>query len=194
MAHDLGGDEADAPDVGVAVLAAEAEALGQMRAHDVAVEERDLPPALEQQLGEHVGRRGLAAAAQPGEPHAHALPVARRIGLGEDLGDFRPREPLRQRAPLVEIALAHLGARDGGRPRPRGHPAGLLVAVLIGQVHELVEGHHADPQLVAVARDHFLSVVGTIEGLALGVVARARVVAPDDEVVGAVVATDQRVP
>src|SRR5436190_6435538 len=61
-------DVADAADVGVAVFAREPEALGEVLAHLVAVEDFD-GDAATTQLCAHGGReRGLARAGQPGEP------------------------------------------------------------------------------------------------------------------------------
>ena len=68
-------DEGDARDVEVAVLAREAEALREMRADEVAVEELDLAAACArgaQLAGEGVGDRALAGAREAGEPHDEA--------------------------------------------------------------------------------------------------------------------------
>src|SRR6266545_1585549 len=43
-----------------------------MRAHDVAIEQRDLPSALEHQRGQDVRRRRFAGAAEAGKPDAHS--------------------------------------------------------------------------------------------------------------------------
>ena len=149
---------------------------------------------LEQHGDERVGGGRLAAAAQPGEPHADPLSVARRVRLAEDARHLRPREPLRQRHAGVEVLIAHLGAGDRRRADARGHPRDLLVAVLVGQVRQLAERHHAHSELVGVLGHQLLGVIGPVEGLAGGIVAGPGVIAADDEVVGAVVAQDDRVP
>ncbi len=84
VAHDLRRHVADAADVDVAVFLAEAQTLGQVRAHHVAVQHRHLAAMLQQQLGQHLGGGRLARAAQAGEPDADALLVAGRVGLGQD--------------------------------------------------------------------------------------------------------------
>ena len=59
---DQAGDVADAADVGVAVFLAEAQALGQVGADLVAVQERDVPAELGQPLDQGVGDGALARA------------------------------------------------------------------------------------------------------------------------------------
>ena len=121
VADDLRRHEADAADVDVPVFLAETQPLGEVRAHDVAVEHRHLPAVLEEELGQHLGRGRFAGAAQAGEPDADALLVPRRVGFGQDLGHFRPGEPLGQQSAAVQVLLAHLRARDDGRA-PAGGP------------------------------------------------------------------------
>ena len=194
VAHDLAGHEADAQDVGVAVLAGETQALREMSAHHVAVELGHLAPRLEQENRQHRRGRRLAGAAQPGEPDAEPLAVARRIRLGQDLGRFRSREPGRQEPPLAEELLAHLGPGDRRGPCAFGNARSFFVAILIRQIQELGERHHRDADLVLVLLHQILRVIRTVERLAGRVLAGAGVVAPDDEVIGAVVAADDRVP
>ena len=66
MPHDFGCNVGHAAHVGVAVLFAEAKFLGQVRTHDVAVEERDLTAMLLQQHRQHGGCGGFAGSAQAG--------------------------------------------------------------------------------------------------------------------------------
>jgi hypothetical protein len=114
------GHKADAQDVGVAVLLAEAEALGEVRADHVAIEDGDLASAFEQERGQHLGGGALAGAAQAGEPDAEALLVARGIHLAQDLGGFGAGEPLGQEFALGEVLITHLGAGDVGVFAPAG--------------------------------------------------------------------------
>ena len=92
----LGGDEAYATYVPVAVFLAEAEALREVRANHVAVQHRDAAAVLKQLDGEYLCGRRLARARQPREPDAEALLVARRVCLGEYRRDFGAREPVRE--------------------------------------------------------------------------------------------------
>ena len=102
--HDAGAGEsarhpADAPDVGVAVLLGEAEALREVRPHHVAVEVLDERSAA-LQLGPHeLGDGRLSGAREPGEPQGEAGAIAHS---GSVL--------LRGGAPVVVSAM--------GRPRP----------------------------------------------------------------------------
>ena len=68
------------------------------------------------------------------------------------------------------------------------------VLVAVRQVGHHLEGHDLDAQLVAVLLDGRLGVVGPVKLLAAAVLARAGVVAADDEVGGAVVLADDGVP
>src|ERR687894_118482 len=72
MAHDLRGDEANSADVLVTILAREAEAAREMRAHDVTVEHGHGAPGRLQERHQSVRGRRLAGAGQPGEPEADA--------------------------------------------------------------------------------------------------------------------------
>ena len=69
-------DPADALDVGVAVLLGEPEALGEVRAHDVAVERLDHAAASLELRNHEVGDRGLARARQAREPDRESLRLA----------------------------------------------------------------------------------------------------------------------
>ena len=112
VAHDFGSDEADAPDIDVPILFAKPETLRQVSPYHIAIQNRDLAPVFLHQHSQYLGRRGLARTAESGEPDAHALLVPRWIDLTHDLSHFGPGEPFRQLAPVVQVLLAHLGARD----------------------------------------------------------------------------------
>ena len=76
----LGGDEADAPQVDLSVLAGEPEFAGKVLAHDIPVEQRHRSAvALSQHRRERIGECRLAGAGQTGEQHRKALSVARCV-------------------------------------------------------------------------------------------------------------------
>ena len=80
VAGDLGGDPADAADVGLAVLAGEREPGRQVAAHDVAVEAGDRAlAALEHEVHECPGQRRLAAAGEAREEQHQALVLGGRL-------------------------------------------------------------------------------------------------------------------
>ena len=112
MAHDLAGDEADAADIGVPILFAEAQPLRQMGAHYVSIEQRHLTATLQQQRDQHLGGGRLAGATQAGEPDTQALFVPRGVRLGQDVSGFRPGEPERQISSTIQVLVAHLCPRD----------------------------------------------------------------------------------
>ena len=112
---DQAGDITDAPDVGVAVFLAEAEALGQVSADLVAVQERAIAAELGEPLDGRVRDGALARTRKAGEPEGHPLAELGRVGLVQDLGDRRPAEPLGELQALGEVLVADLGAGDVGR-------------------------------------------------------------------------------
>ena len=183
----LRGDEPDPEDVGVPVLFGEAEPLRQVRSDHVTVEHCHLPSLLHQQVREHLGRGGLAGPAEAGEPDADALPMPWRVAFGEYVGDLRPGEPAGQGATLAQVLLTHLRPRDRGRLRAFGQRRDLLVPVLAGDVHQLLEGHGLDAGLLAEPVHDLLGVVRAVERLARRVDTGTGVVPADDQVVGAVV-------
>src|SRR6266542_2981620 len=94
---ELARDVADAGDVGVPVLVAEAQLLAEVGTDLVAVEHLDAVPALEQTGRERAGDRGLARAGQPGQPQDEAgvvvhadesLPGRGSLGRGDRLGQL----------------------------------------------------------------------------------------------------------
>src|SRR5262249_25044751 len=65
--------KADAADVDVAILLAEAEAFGEMSPHDIAIEHFHFGSLLPQTQLQRARNRALARAAHPGEPQRKSL-------------------------------------------------------------------------------------------------------------------------
>ncbi len=105
------------------------------------------------------------------------------VGVGEPFGNVR----------TFTKPAPELGAGQTQDPVTVWHagPGHVFTAVLV--VHDFLERHEPDPDLVLVLLDQLLGVVRSIEGLP-GPVSRTRVVAADDEVRAAVVLADDRVP
>src|SRR5436190_22059864 len=139
MARDLGGDEGDAGDVGVAVFFREAESFGEVCADDIAIEERGLATVFEEARDKDLGGRGFAGGRKAGEPDADALLMPRRVALRENRRGLGPREPRRQRDAGGERVVAELRTGDGARLRAGGDARRFFVAVLIHDVDEVVE-------------------------------------------------------
>src|SRR6478609_4609894 len=88
VAGDLGGDPADAADVGLAVGLAEGQARGQVTAYDVPVEAGHRAAALlDQEVHQRPGERGLPAPGQAGEEEHQALVLGLGLVLVDDRGD-----------------------------------------------------------------------------------------------------------
>src|SRR5438552_9061435 len=126
------GDVADATDVGVAVLAREAQALGEVLAHLVSVEHLN-PDAPAAELMPHSrGERGLARSRQAGEPQREAASLGDNVSHAStsvaSLHDFiqtkRARFPRGERARFVARAVYELlehhpvPATKAPQPRP----------------------------------------------------------------------------
>ena len=97
--------------------------------------------------------------------------------LKQDLGGLWPGEPLRQRDALGQIIITDLGPGDRGNLSAFRHLGSQFIAVLIGQINNQLERHHLDANLFFNTDQHFLSIVRTIEGLTLAVLAGAGMVA-----------------
>ena len=193
-AGEFAGHEGDPLDVGVAVLAAEAEFGRELVAHGVAQQQGDGAAALlvEGDL-ESPGDGVLAGVHVPGQEDGEPLQGPRRAGLAQDLDDFRVGEPFGDVGPGAQ-PLAQLGAGDVQGAGAGGDLVLGLVLVGIGAVGDLLELDDLDAQFVLVLLDGVLGVVGAVEVDALGVLAGPGVVAADDEVGGPVVLPDDGVP
>src|SRR6266404_3873289 len=95
---------------------------------------------------------------------------------------------------LVSNTLAMVGARDVQDARPFGYLVSGEIFVLIFEVDHHVERHHGDADFRFVLLEDFLGLVGTVERLAIGVLARTGVVAAHDKVATTVVLANQSVP
>ena len=192
--RNLGGDVADAADINVAVFLGEAELGGEMLPDEVAVEHRDRAAADFEKFGhEHIGDGGFAAPGKSTEENGEALLVAGRETATQFHRHFREGEPARNVTAFVE-AVAQLGpgeVEDAGVFR---HFVRRKIFILIFEVDHHLEGHNRDADVGFVFLEKLLRFVGAIEWLAVGVVARAGVVATDDEMGAAVVFADERVP
>ena len=90
--------------------------------------------------------------------------------------------------------VAQLGSRDIERFLLLGHFVDGIVFVLIRQEHHLLEVDHLYAQLFLVLLQQLLGVVRSVERLAGRILAGAGMVAADDQMRAAVVATNDRVP
>ncbi len=87
-AADLGGDPADASDVGFAVLFGEGEPGAEIAAHDVAVKAgHGARAVLKQEVVQGASDRGLSATGETGEKHDEAAFVELGLIVVNDLGD-----------------------------------------------------------------------------------------------------------
>ena len=96
-------------------------------------------------------------------------------------------------AAFVE-AVAQLGAGKVEDASVLGHFVSRKIFILVLKVNHHLERHLGDADLRFVFGEELLCFVGSVEGFAVGILARAGVVAPDDEVGAAVVLANEGVP
>ena len=142
VAGDLGGDPADAADVGLAVLLGEGQTGREVAAHDVAVERGDGAGALlEDAVHQRAGEGGLAAAGEAGEEEDQPLLVGRGLVGVHDRGDV--------------VGVGRVGRRRQGQDRAAGGVGvghlGAEGVVGLG-VAAAGEGHRDDDGVVQAAR------------------------------------------
>lgn len=142
---------------------------------------------------ERTGDGVLAGVVEAGEEQDEALLVPWRVALSEDLDDLVVAEPIRDGSTGPE-ALPELGTGDVESLDALGNLVDGLVLIGGGEVGHLLEWHHLDVELIVVLDDEVLSIVGAVEVDALRVLARASVVAADDEVGRTIVLADDGVP
>ncbi len=191
---ELRGDEGDAADVLVAVLAAEAKLRGELAAHGLAEEHGHGPAALLVQR-DLQGTRDLVLAAVlvARQEDGEALLGPGRVRLAQDRDDLGVREPLGDIAAAAEPG-AQLGSRDVERADALGDLVHGRVLVLVGQVGHHLEGHHLDPE---ARRGTSRPRTGRRRGRRNRrpcCSSRGRVVSADDEVRRTVVLADDGVP
>ena len=151
------------------------------------------PPSSEQLREQHVGDRRFAGAAEAGEEHGEALPLAGRVAAAELLHHFGVREPGRNLG-AAHQPVAELRAADVERLLVLRHFVDRVVFLFIRHEDHLLEVDHLHAQLFFVLLQQLLGIVRSVERLAARVLAGAGVIAADDQVRAAVVLADDRVP
>jgi hypothetical protein len=193
-AGELSGNEGNALDVGVAVLAGEAQLGGELVADGVTQQQGDGTTTLLVQGNlQSTGDGILAGVHVTGQEDCETLGGARGVGLAQDLDDLRVREPLGDVSAGAQTT-AQLGTGDVEGLHASGDLVNGAVLIGVGEVGNHLEFDDLDAELVLVLLDGVLSIVGAVEVLALGVGTRTGVVTTDNEVGGTMVLTDDGVP
>ena len=193
-AGELGGDESNALDVLVTVLASEAQLGGELVADSVTQEQGDGATALLVQghlqgTGDGVLARVHVTCQEDGE----TLGRARGVGLAQDLDHLRVGEPLGDVSAGAQTAT-QLGAGDVQGLDALGNLVDGTVLVGVGQIGDHLELDDLNAELILVLLNGVLGIVGTVEVDALGVLTGTGMVTADNEVCGTVVLTDDGVP
>ena len=193
-ARELRRDKADARHVLVAVGAGETELGAESGADGLAQQQRDGAAALLVQSNlQGAGHGILAAVLVAREEDGEALLAARGVGLSQNAHHLGVREPGGDFFSCAQT-FAEFGARDVEGANARGDLVDGGVFVRVGQVRHHLERYDFDAELGAVLFHRELGIVGSVEVAARAVLPGAGVVAPNDEVSGAVVFADDGVP
>src|ERR1700686_4591717 len=192
--RDFRGHISNAANVDVAMLFRESQFRGKVLAHQVPVEQGHRAPADFQKLRhQDIRNRGFARTRQSGEEDGDPLLGAWRKASPQFLNNFWIGEPRRNIAAFIQ-PIAQFRARDIQNLVTLLDFIVRNVAVFILQVDHHAEGHHGHADVGLVLLENLLRLVGTVEGLAVGVFARAGVIAAHNEMSAAVVLANQRMP
>lgn len=190
----LGGHEGNALDVGVAVLAGEAQLGGELVADGVTQQQGDGTTTLLVQGNlQSTGDSVLAGVHVASQEDGETLGGARWVGLAQNFDNLGVREPLGNMGTGAQTT-AELGTGDVEGLDASGDLVNGAVLVGIGEVGDHLEFDNLDAELILVLLDGVLSIVGTVEILALGVGTRTGVVTTNNEVGSTMVLADDGVP
>lgn len=190
----LGGNEGNALDVGMAVLAVEAELGRELVADGVTQQQGDGTTTLLVQGNlQSTGDGVLAGVHVTSEEDGETLGSARGVGLAQNLDNLGVGEPLGDVGAGAQTT-AELGTGDVEGLDASGDLVNGAVLIGIGEVGNHLEFDDLDAELVLVLLDGVLGIVGAVEVLALGVGTRTGVVTSDNEVGGTMVLADNGVP
>lgn len=193
-AGQLGGDEGDALDVGVAVLGGEAQLGGELVADSVTEQQGDGAATLlvESNL-QSTGNSVLAGVHVTGQEDGETLSSTRGVGLAQNLDNLGVREPLGDVGTGTQTA-AQLSTRNVQGLDTLGDLVDGAVLVGVREVGDHLELNDLDTELVLVLLDGVLGIVRTVEVLTLGVATGTGVVTTNNEVGSTMVLTDDSVP
>lgn len=193
-AGQLRGNKGDAADVGLTVLAGEAELGRKLVADGLSEKKRDGATSLlvESNL-QGAGDGVLSAVLVTGQEDSETLRGTWWVGLAEHADDLWVGEPLWNFTASAET-VAELSSGD-----VEGANAGWdlilwLVLVRVWEVGHHLERHNLDTELVLVLLNRVLGVVWAVELLALAVLSWAGVITSDNEVGRTEVLANDRVP
>src|ERR1700694_2380769 len=176
------------------MLFGESKLAGKIFADQVSIKQRARATApLQEFRNESVGDGRLSRSRKAGEENRDSLLVTRRIAAAQFLYHLGISEPRGNIAALVE-ALPEFSARNVQHLCPLRNCVGWHVTVFVLQIDHHLEGNHGDSHFLFMLLEEFLSIVGTVEVLAVCVFSRTSMIAANDKVRAAVIFTNQDVP
>jgi hypothetical protein len=190
----LRGDESNALNVKVTVLASETKLGGELVSHVLTEKHRDGTTTTLVESGlESTSDLVLSAVLVTSHEDCETLLGRERVLLTEDLDDLRVGEPLGDLLAGAET-VAELSAGDVEGAGVLGDLVDGEVLVRVGEVDHGLELDHLDTKLLLVLLDEDLSIIRTVVVLTLLVLTGTGVVTTDDEVGSTVVLSDNGMP
>src|SRR5678815_4938971 len=107
---------------------------------------------------------------------------------------LRPRKPRRQWTPALQKILPHFRTRNRCRTMPLCNQRRLFVTLLFREIYHLGKEQRLHSDLRSVFSQQALRIVWSIKRLVVRINSRTGMIATDDEVVCAEVATNNGVP
>src|SRR5438128_199176 len=190
----FGSHVADASNVDVAMFFRESKFRRKMLTDQIAVQNGDRPAANFQEFcQQHIRDCGLSRSGESREEDGDTLLVPWWKAAAQFANNFWICEPRWNVASFIQ-PVTQIGAREVQHARSLWNFVIWNVAILTFQIHHHAERHHGDADFPFVLLEKFLGLVGTIERLAVSVLARTGVIATHNEVRDSVVLADECVP
>jgi hypothetical protein len=190
----LRGDESNALNVKVTVLAGETKLGGELVSHVLTEKHRDgTTTTLVEGSLESTSDLVLSTVLVTSHEDCETLLGRERVLLAEDLDNLRVGEPLGDLLTGSET-VAELSTGDVKGASVLGDLVDGEVLVRVGEVDHGLELDHLDTKLLLVLLDEDLSIIRTVVVLALLVLTGTGMVTADDEVGSTVVLSDNGVP
>ena len=190
----LRGNKGNALDVGVAVLAGEAQLGGELVANSVTQQQGNGATTLLVKSDlQSTGNGVLSGVHVTSQEDGETLGGTRGVGLAQNLDNLGVGEPLGDVSTGAQTAT-ELGTGDVEGLDASGDLVNGTVLISVGQVGNHLELDNLNAELVLVLLNGVLGIVGAVEVLALRVGTRTGVITTNNEVGGTVILTDDSVP
>src|SRR5215213_627758 len=165
-----------------------------MRSHNIAIKDRHLATKFGQFFSQYFGNTGFACSRETGEPDTESLLMSRWIRFGKDSGNFRPRKPFRKTLTCVKIFMTHACAGKRKNLAAVRNFVGLDIPIFLRQVNKFLKRNHPHAKLFSKLLQQVLRIIWTVKRFPVRIQSGTGMIAADDEMVGAVVSSNESVP